>query len=114
MTTPSYRKINFSLRPAKGAERKMFVETVGRLLPFSILETYRYIGFGSPYFSDFSLVHRRLGISDMVCIEQQEEDSERFEFKPTIQVHRLEIWAFLQNSLDAGVGRKTDGYMARL
>ena len=80
MTTPSYEKINFSLRPAKGAERKMIVETVGRLRPFSTLETYRYIGFGSPYFSDFSLVHRRLGITDMVCIEQEKQDAERFEF----------------------------------
>ena len=80
MTTASYQKINFSLRPAKGAERKMIVETVGRLRPFSALEAYRYIGFGSPYFSDFSLVHRRLGISEMVCIEQVKQDAERFEF----------------------------------
>ena len=80
MTTPSYEKINFSLRPAKGAERKMIVEAVGRLRAFSTLEAYRYIGFGSPYFSDFSLVHRRLGITDMVCIEQEKQDVERFEF----------------------------------
>ncbi len=80
MKIPSYRKINFSLRPAKGAERKMIVEAFGRLHPFSVLDAYRYIGFGSPYFSDFSLIHRRLGISEMVCIEQERQDARRFEF----------------------------------
>ena len=80
MPAPSYKKINFSLRPAKGAERNMVVETVSCLRAFFPMSDYRYIGFGSPYFSDFSLVHRRLGISDMVCIEKEKQDKERFKF----------------------------------
>ena len=35
MSDPSYERINFALRPAKGAERKMIVEAIGRLRPFS-------------------------------------------------------------------------------
>ena len=80
MSAPSYEKINFSLRPAKGAERKMIVETVSCLSALFPMAAYRYIGFGSPYFSDFSLVHRRLGITDMVCIEKEKQDKERFKF----------------------------------
>lgn len=80
MSDPSYEKVNFALRPAKAVERKMIVETISRLRPFSTLEAYRYIGLGSPYFSDFSLVHRNLGITDMVCIEREKQDAARFEF----------------------------------
>ena len=80
MKIPSYQKINYTLRPAKGAERKMIVEAIGRLRSFSALDSYRYIGFGSPYFSDFSLMHRSLGIHDMICIEQEVKDIKRFEF----------------------------------
>ena len=80
MSRSSYEKINYLLRPAKSAERKMIVESFSRLRPFSALEAYRYIGFGSPYFADFSLVHRVLGINDMVCIEREEQDAVRFEF----------------------------------
>ena len=78
--TPSYEKINYTLRPAKSIERRMIVEASGRLKGFRKVESYRYIGFGSPYFSDFSLIHRSLGITDMLCIEKEEGDKERFEF----------------------------------
>ena len=80
MSAPSYERINFALRPAKSAERKMIVEAMSRLRPFFALDAYRYIGFGSPYFSDFSLVHRSLGIGNMICIEREKQDAERFEF----------------------------------
>ena len=80
MTTPSYERINYALRPAKNMERKMIVETFSRLRGFYSLDSYRYIGFGSPYFADFSLVHRQLGIPELLCIERETDDAERFEF----------------------------------
>ena len=80
MTPPSYEKFNYALRPAKGIERKMIVETFSRLSNFYIMDAYRYIGMGSPYFSDFSLVHRSLGIKDMICMEREEHHAERFIF----------------------------------
>lgn len=76
----SYEKINYSLRPAKAIERKMFCETMQKLSHFQNIETYQYVGFGSTYFSDFSLIHRMFGIEKMTSIEQDKNNSHRFEF----------------------------------
>ena len=44
------------------------------------LREYQYIGFGSTFFSEFRLFHKRLGIDDMVSIEQVWDDEERFRY----------------------------------
>ncbi|MDH4765860.1 hypothetical protein OMP44_23490 [Pseudomonas sp. CBMAI 2609] len=75
----SFRKIDYSLRPAKYAERKMLVDVLRRLTPFQAVEDYCYIGFGSVWFSDFILFHRMLGINKMISIEQAETARARFE-----------------------------------
>lgn len=80
MMARSYRKINYSLRPAKAVERKMLCEAFRRLYPFGRIETYRYIGLGSIYFSDFNLFHRLLGIGNMLSIEREVEYEECFDF----------------------------------
>jgi hypothetical protein len=69
MPRPSYESINYSVRPAKSIERKMLVEAFRRCSAFASLSAYRYVGFGSAYFTDFSLVHRSLGIENLVSIE---------------------------------------------
>lgn len=66
----SYRIINYALRPAKAIERRMLCAALAGLHRFQRIEDYRYIGFGSIYFSDFQLLHRELGISDMLSIEK--------------------------------------------
>ncbi len=78
----SYRKIDYRLRPAKSVERKMFVEAFRRLAPFARVDSYRYVGFGSVYFSDFSLFHRALGFVEMISIEATDDVTvqSRFEF----------------------------------
>src|SRR5690606_26468287 len=76
----SYRLINYALRPAKTAERKMLSDAFRKLSSFDKIESYGYIGFGSTYFSDFSLFHRAFGIDDMVSIEKDDNSVERFEF----------------------------------
>ncbi len=76
----SYEKINYSLRPAKHIERKMMVEAFRRLNEFGSIESYRYIGFGSIYFSDFALFHKALGITNMLSIEREISNEERFKF----------------------------------
>ncbi len=76
----SYRRVNYALRPAKYIERKMIVEglrAVSRVFP---LDTYRYVGLGSIYFTDFILFHRELGIETMVSIEEDVDRQKRFEF----------------------------------
>lgn len=76
----SFEKINYSLRPAKNIERKMICELLQRLDRFHPIRRYRYLGFGSVYFSDFALFHRRLGISDMTSLERVASAGERVRF----------------------------------
>jgi hypothetical protein len=76
----SYERIHYGLRPAKNVQRKMLVETFRRLVEFGSIESYRYIGFGSTYFSDFILFHKSLGIHNMVSIERDLANRRRFEF----------------------------------
>ena len=76
----SYEKINYALRPAKNIERKMFCEAFQRLTPFDKVENYKYIGFGSTFFSDFALFHKKLNISQMISIEKDVLKRKRFKF----------------------------------
>ena len=77
--TASFRRIDYSLRPAKYAERKMLCEVFRRLSSFCAVEDYQYVGFGSVWFSDFTLFHRVLGIKDMISIEQEANAASRIE-----------------------------------
>ena len=78
--TESFEKINYSLRPAKSIERKMMCEAFRRLSAFGKVDLYSYIGFGSTYFSDFSLFHKTLNIQNMTSIEKSTDKQERFKF----------------------------------
>ena len=77
---PSYEKFHYGLRTAKNIERKMLCEAFQRLSVIDRLDRYRYIGFGSTYFTDFILFHKCLGFTDMVSIEYNEKDADRFRF----------------------------------
>lgn len=77
--TASFRKIDYSLRPAKHAERRMLSDVFRRLSPFGRVEDYVYVGFGSVWFSDFILFHRALGVKDMVSIEEAQAYKARIE-----------------------------------
>lgn len=71
----SYQKVNYALRPAKNIERKMICEALRQLSEFGLVETYRYIGFGSLYFSDFILFHKALNITSMISIEGETDSN---------------------------------------
>lgn len=73
----NFERINYSLRPAKHIERKMFCETFGRLSTLDNINNYRYIGMGSAYFSDFSLFHKSLGILKLLSIEGEDDKQTR-------------------------------------
>lgn len=75
----SFKRIDYSLRPAKHAERRMLCDVFRRLRPFGRIEEYVYVGFGSVWFSDFTLIHRSLGIMNMMSIEQAETSRDRIE-----------------------------------
>ena len=76
----SYHAINYSLRPAKTAQRKMILEACGYVRPLLAPNSFRYIGLGSPFFNDFSAFHRQYGMTNMICIEQELGDRDRFYF----------------------------------
>jgi hypothetical protein len=76
----SYKSVIYTLRPAKAVERKMLCEAFRRLSRFGPLDSYRYLGFGSVFFSDFLLFHRALGLTRMVNIESEVKDKRRFRF----------------------------------
>lgn len=76
----SYEKINYSLRPGKSIERKMLCEAMRYLSFIQNIKNYRYIGFGSTHFIDFSLIHRTLGIKDLISIEKDVVNENRFRF----------------------------------
>lgn len=75
----SFEHIDYSIRRAKYAERRMLRDIFRRLAPFGKIEDYQYIGLGSVWFSDFILFHRSLGIKSMVSIEKAVGSKERFE-----------------------------------
>lgn len=76
----SYHKINYDLRSAKSIERKLIFEAIRELIALEQLKKYRYIGFGSPFYTDFRIVHKELGINSLICIEGEKDDKERFDF----------------------------------
>lgn len=87
----SYLTINYSLRPAKGVERRMLAEAFRRLEAIAPVNSYRYVGFGSPFFEDFRLFHRILGMHRMVNIEEASGDAGRFRFNRPFGCVRLEF-----------------------
>lgn len=87
----SYRIINYTLRPAKAIERRMLCAAFERLYPFQRIERYRYVGFGSIYFSDFQLLHRELGITDMLSIEKDISAKACFRFNRPYKCVRLKF-----------------------
>jgi hypothetical protein len=58
----------------------MLVEALRRLAGFGGVDSYRYIGFGSTYFSDFTLFHKALGVRDMISLERDVDNRKRFKF----------------------------------
>ncbi|ENU60078.1 hypothetical protein L291_2664 [Acinetobacter guillouiae MSP4-18] len=81
----SGQKINYSVRPGKSIERKMIRDILSRLFVFYPLKEYQYIGFGSKYFTDFTLFHKSINLKKMISLEQDIENSERYNFNKPFQ-----------------------------
>jgi hypothetical protein len=89
----SFTRIDYSLRPAKHAERRMLAEIFRKLRPFWPVEDYTYIGLGSLWFSDFILFHRMLGVRRMVSIEREVASMERIKANKPFRSIRLDFRA---------------------
>lgn len=83
--------INYTIRPAKCVERRIIRDELFRINKFSNLSDYKYIGFGSKYFSDFSLFHRTLHINDMVSIEKEVDNEVKYSFNKPFDCIDLRI-----------------------
>lgn len=82
----SFEHIDYSVRRAKYAERRMLRDIFRRLRPFGQVEQFEYIGLGSVWFSDFLLFHRSLGIKSMISIEKAVGAKARFEYNRPFQI----------------------------
>jgi hypothetical protein len=67
----------YRLRPNKAVDRELFLSLLMRLAPALSLESYHYVGLGGPFLEDFRLVHARLGLGRMTCVETEEEVHKR-------------------------------------
>ena len=68
----SYEEINYAIRPNKRTQRKMIFEALRRYVSIFPERTFRYVGFGSMWFSDFFYAHRSLGVNDLISIERED------------------------------------------
>ncbi len=67
----------YRLRQNKSVDRELFLGLLGRLAATLRLEDYQYVGLGGPFLEDFRLIHARLGLTDLVCIEEEENVHKR-------------------------------------
>jgi hypothetical protein len=78
-------RFSYTFRPGKHIERRMLVDACRRLRSFAPLQDYEYVGFGGFEFVDFELMHRELGISRLVSIEQDSYAKDRSLFNRPVQ-----------------------------
>jgi hypothetical protein len=65
--------------PSKAVARLIFIDLLRRLTPIRPPKDYQYVGFGALEFVDFDLIHRQVGIADMISIEKS-GSIERYEW----------------------------------
>ena len=94
----SYNSFNYNYRPAKSIERKIFIEILKATYGVISDRSYEYIGLGSIFFTDFKLIHKELGITEMINIEQNETDKKRFEFNKPFSCIKLK-WGMTNDVL---------------
>ena len=88
----------YRLRPNKAVDRELFLSLLMRLAPTLTLENYHYVGLGGPFLEDFRLIHGRLGIAKMTCIETEE------------QVHKRQLFNRPIGSIEC-VNKSLDDYL---
>lgn len=93
--------IQYDLRPAKQAERRILIELLRLAGDIGLpLSSYRYLGMGGNRFYDFLLVHKYLGLRRMVSLEHDERMYERARYScpyDFIDVRNETSQAFIAN-----------------
>ncbi|MCP4263902.1 MAG: hypothetical protein GY774_41305 [Planctomycetes bacterium] len=91
--------VPYKLRPNKAVDRELFLSLLSRLSAALHVEKYKYIGLGGAYLEDFRLLHAKIGISDMDCVEIEEAVHKRQEFNRPIESIKC-IHSSLEDYLD--------------
>jgi len=94
-SSPPYR-----LRLNKAVDRELFLSFLVRCAAILRLESYQYLGLGGPFLEDFRLIHARLGINDMVCVDSEESVHKRQKFNRPVDCIEC-IHDTLENYLDS-------------
>lgn len=76
----SFDKVNYSIRPNKAIERELVFSGLRTLIERCDLEDCVFVGFGSVWFTDFLMAHRRLGVETMISLEKSEIGYKRAQF----------------------------------
>ncbi len=88
----SYLKVFYDLRPAKQIERKMIIDTLLRMSQGGFkISDYQYTGFGSVYFVDFILLHKILGLRNLLNVEYSSKIKKRVAFNSPFSLIRHEF-----------------------
>lgn len=93
--------IPYQLRPNKSVDRELFVLLLSRTIGLLHTDQYQYIGLGGPFLEDFRLIHSRIGIKRMTCIDVDENTVERQIFNrpfPGVQCICDRIESFISNN----------------
>ena len=95
----------YHLRPNKAVDRELFLGLLSRLAATLRIENYCYVGLGGPFLEDFRLVHARLGIDDLVCVEDELDVHKRQKFNRPVNRIRC-VHNTLENYIDSKVFKK--------
>ena len=93
-------EVPYNLRPNKFVERQLFVELLGKICSREPSDEYVYISLGGPQLEDQRLVHRRLGIKNLISLESDPVVYKRqlFNLRPSyIQCWRANTSEFITN-----------------
>lgn len=80
----------FHLRQNKSVDRELFLGLLSKLGSCLDIDCYRYLGMGGAFLEDFRLVHARLGLKDLVCVESREAVYKRQLFNCPVSCITLE------------------------
>lgn len=73
--------ISYDIRPSKQSERSILIDILRAGSDSGLpINGYRYVGMGANRFYDFLLIHRYLGISNMISLEHDPKFFERAKF----------------------------------
>lgn len=93
--------VPYRLRQNKSVDRELFISLLNRLSAHLKIENYSYIGMGGPFMEDFRLIHSRIGITDMVSIEADDNIYERQKYNrpiPSIKCKNETFENFLEKT----------------